>query len=519
MLSGLSFQGRGNFGKLDGDYENGTRALDDHRYEDAVRRFDAVIDGKSPRADGALYWKAYALNRVGRRDDALAALTALRRDYPNSRWLNEAQALEAEVKQGSGQAVSPTQETNEDLKLMAINSLMGADPDRAMPLLEGLLKGNGTPKEKDRAMFVLTQNRSQRAQQILAEYAKGAGNPDLQMRAIRYIGMSGTNDGRQQLVSIYNGSNDAGVKRQVIQSLLISNGREPLFTIAKNEKDEELRRDAIRQLGAMGASDQLLQLYASATSADNKIAILRSLAISGSASFGGNAHAPVRIGERSDGEESGDRRALCARRCKSPDRPGTEGKRYDDEEVHGGAAVADAQQGSYGLHDGAAEMKILVTAFLATVCVWAQQPQVENAKVEARTLAGSLATDLSSRGAGPFWAAWSEPMIPGRQGDMCWSNGGNWNEHATGAPVRLEGQTSLVVLVRMENAQVDQIRVATFDCRFDGGGLPFYWLNAVPPAESVNWLKAEVEGARGNAFGLRDTCDQPAVGTRGRSGA
>jgi hypothetical protein len=284
MLSGLSFQGRGNFGKLDADYDNGTRALDDHRYEDAVRRFDAVIDGKSPRADGALYWKAYALNRIGRRDDALAALAALRRDYPNSRWLNEAQALEAEVKQGSGQAVSPAQETNEDLKLMAINSLMGADPDRAIPLLEGLLKGNGTPKEKDRAMFVLTQNRSQRAQQILADYAKGAGNPDLQMRAIRYIGMSGTNDGRQQLVSIYNGSNDTGVKRQVIQSLLIANGREPLLTIAKNEKDEELRRDAIRQLGAMGASDQLLQLYASETSADNKIAIMRSLAISGSTS-------------------------------------------------------------------------------------------------------------------------------------------------------------------------------------------------------------------------------------------
>ncbi len=144
-------------------------------------------------------------------------------------------------------------------------------------------------------------------------------------------------------------------------------------------------------------------------------------------------------------------------------------------------------------------MKILVTAFLATVCVWAQQPQVENAKVEARTLAGSLATDLSSRGAGPFWAAWSEPMIPGRQGDMCWSNGGNWNEHATGAPVRLEGQTSLVVLVRMENAQVDQIRVATFDCRFDGGGLPFYWLNAVPPAESVNWLKTKVAGTHSDS--------------------
>jgi hypothetical protein len=139
-------------------------------------------------------------------------------------------------------------------------------------------------------------------------------------------------------------------------------------------------------------------------------------------------------------------------------------------------------------------MKILVTAFLSVGCAFAQQPQVENAKLETRTFAGSLASQLMSPGTGPFWAAWSEPMIPGQHGDMCWSNGDNRDEHAAGAPVRLEGQTSLVVLVRMENAQVDQIRIASLDCRFDGGGLPFYWLNAVPPAESVNWLKAQVGG-------------------------
>jgi hypothetical protein len=150
-------------------------------------------------------------------------------------------------------------------------------------------------------------------------------------------------------------------------------------------------------------------------------------------------------------------------------------------------------------------MKILVTAFLSTVCVWAQQPQVENAKFETRTFAGSLASQLSALsngGAGPFWAAWSEPTIPGRHGDMCWSSGDNWNEHATGAPVRLEGQTSLVVLVRMENALVDQIRIASLDCRFDGGGLPFYWLNAVPPAESVTWLKVQVGGSRSDSATL-----------------
>ena len=273
----LMLQARSRSGRGDAAYDAGARALDDRKYDEAVRRFTTVIDNKEPRADGALYWRAYALNRIGRRDEALASIAALRRDYPNSHWLNDAQVLEAEVKQGSGQAASPADETNEELKLMAINSLMSADPDRAMPLLEGLLKGSSTPRVKDRAMFVLTQNRSARAQQILSDYAKGAGNPDLQLRAIRYIGMSGTTEAQQQLIAIYGASSDAAVKREVIRSLMSARGRDALFNLAKSEKDEDLRGEAIRQLGGLRATDQLGQLYTSETSADNKVQIIRSL--------------------------------------------------------------------------------------------------------------------------------------------------------------------------------------------------------------------------------------------------
>jgi len=265
-----------NFGG-DGAYDSGTRLLDERKYDEALQRFNAVIEAKGGRADGALYWKAYSLNRLGRRDEALATLTALRRDYPQSHWLNDAQALEVEVKQGSGQSVAPNDESNEDLKLMAINGLMNADPERAIPLLENLLKGSSAPRVKDRAMFVLTQSRTPRAHQVLTDYAKGAGNPDLQIRAIRYIGMSGTAEAQQQLVTVYASSGDVAVKREIIRSLMVSRGRDPLFNLAKNEKDSDLRLEAIRQLGAMRATDQLTQLYASETSPDIRVQILRSL--------------------------------------------------------------------------------------------------------------------------------------------------------------------------------------------------------------------------------------------------
>jgi hypothetical protein len=258
-----SFRGR------DDAYNAGTRALDEHKYDEAVQHFDSAIQQDPSRAEGALYWKAYALNREGKRDDALAAIAQLRRDYASSAWLHDAQALEAEVKQSNGQPVSPAQESNDDLKLLAINSLMNADPERALPLVENILKGNSGPSVKDRALFVISQNKAPRAQQALLDYAKGGGNPDLQLRAIQYVGMSGTKEAQQQLVSIYTGSSDARVKSAIIQALMQSHASDQLMNIAKSEKDAGLRGAAIRNLVmARGVSvEGLAELYGSSDTA------------------------------------------------------------------------------------------------------------------------------------------------------------------------------------------------------------------------------------------------------------
>src|SRR2546426_5022323 len=127
-------------------YDNALEAVDEARWEKAAAKFDKVVKGSGPRADAALYWKAYAFNRLGRRDDALATLGELGRTYPQSRWLKDAKALEVEVRQSTGQPVRPENETDEDLKVIAINGLQHTDPERAVPLLEKVLQGSGSPK-------------------------------------------------------------------------------------------------------------------------------------------------------------------------------------------------------------------------------------------------------------------------------------------------------------------------------------------------------------------------------------
>jgi HEAT repeat protein len=280
-LAGLGFQAQQSTGE-DKDYRRGRTALDAGRWEDAIAAFSDSAARKGAAADGALYWKAYAQNRAGQRDAALATLGALRQQYPSSHWLNDAQALEVETRARAGAPVNPAAESDEDLKLVAINSLMQSDPKQALPILEKLLKSNNSPKLKERALFVLTQSGSPEARKILSDIARGGSNPDLQRAAIRNLGMLGSEDASRELASIYASSADKEAKRAILQAFMISGSHEFLVNAAKTEKDPDLRRAAIHELGVSGGQEELWQLYQSEGSVENKEEILKSMFVGGS---------------------------------------------------------------------------------------------------------------------------------------------------------------------------------------------------------------------------------------------
>ncbi len=262
-------------------YQDGTQALDEHRWEKAVEKFSEAASLGGPRADGALYWKAYGQNKLGRRADAVSTLSQLEKSFPRSRWLNDAKALGMEVRQASGQKVAPENENDEDLKLIAINGLLNSDPERAIPLLEKFLQGSQPPRLKERALFVLGQSDSPRARQILAQIARGNGNPDLQRKALEYLGMFGGKESQQVLGDIYASSKDTDLKRTILHGLMVGGAREPLLAAAQNEKDPELRADAIRQLGMMAAQAELWQLYEKEPSLKVKEDILQAMFMGG----------------------------------------------------------------------------------------------------------------------------------------------------------------------------------------------------------------------------------------------
>jgi len=263
-------------------YSRGKSYLDRKEYDRAVDAFSRVIEDKGSRADGAYYWRAYAQNKLGSRDQALAGLDELQKSFPNSRWLDDAKALQVEIRSQTGKPVSPESATDEDLKLLALNSLMNTDPERSIPMLEKLLRSSNSPKVKERALFVVAQSQSPAARNLLAGMAKGGGNPDLQSKAIEYLGIYGGHDNLQVLVDIYKSANDAQVKRTILNSFMVSGSRDNLLAVAKSESNPELKVHAIQLLGNVGGSADLAQLYSAESTPEVKRAIIEGLFISGS---------------------------------------------------------------------------------------------------------------------------------------------------------------------------------------------------------------------------------------------
>src|SRR6202045_3192226 len=250
-------------------YDNGREDLDEDRYDRAAAKFKELADMNGPRTDAALYWKAYAENRLGKRDAALATIADLKRRFPQSRWQRDASELEIDVRQHTGQPAHPETQSDDDLKMLAIQGLMNSDPERAMPLLEKALNGTATPREKSKALFVIAQSGSPQAREVLGRIASGQSNPELQRKAVEYLGMFGGGTARKTLAEVYAKTSDESVKRAILKSYMISGDKEDLFAAARSEKDLALRRQAIRQLGLIPGVDELQQLYKNEITAED----------------------------------------------------------------------------------------------------------------------------------------------------------------------------------------------------------------------------------------------------------
>jgi HEAT repeat protein len=146
----------------------------------------------------------------------------------------------------------------ESLKMEALQALMSAPPERALPIVAKVLKGNGSDELKEHALFVLGQIDLPEARTLLLETAR-TGDVELRREAIRAIGIGGDHDALKDLGSLYAGG-DRDAKEAVLEAYLIADYRKGVYDIAANTKDPDEFEMAVEKLGAMGATEELRAL-------------------------------------------------------------------------------------------------------------------------------------------------------------------------------------------------------------------------------------------------------------------
>jgi HEAT repeats/Outer membrane lipoprotein len=264
-------------------YWEGQAALKDSDWSKALKLFEdleKLLRKNEPEsADAALYWQAYALAQSKRTAEAKGVIERMRRQFPESRWNKDADALlvqtqpTAHIDAGSG---------DEELADIAVQALMSAPPERALPLLKKVLSSSRPLTTKKRALFVLSQLGTSEAFDAIIDTAKNASEPELRDEAIRMLGVSGSRAALERLSDIYATSTTAQDKRRVLEAWLIADRKDLVYAAARDESDESVRRKAIEVLGAMSASAELAQLLDTTRDAHNRHAIIQSLGVAGS---------------------------------------------------------------------------------------------------------------------------------------------------------------------------------------------------------------------------------------------
>jgi HEAT repeat protein len=158
----------------------------------------------------------------------------------------------------AAQTAGNANDDTEQLRMAALEALISAPPEKALPIAAKVVRGNYSDALKSRALFVLSQIELPEAQQMLLETAK-TGAATLRTEAIRMIGIGGDTSALAGLKDIYAGGDEA-IREAVLDAYLIADDADAVYQVAIAASNDKEFEAAVSMLGAMNARDELHQL-------------------------------------------------------------------------------------------------------------------------------------------------------------------------------------------------------------------------------------------------------------------
>jgi HEAT repeat protein len=295
-------------------YRLARQAITDGDYRRAANLLKEVADKypQSGAASDALYWRAWALNRLGtdRRnsrdlDDALDAIDRLEKNYPQAGTMADARALRGTIRSaqaslGDANAASDVARearglsqqrscggsaADEEVRMAALDGLLQMNSEDAIPILKDVLKQRDPCKIEIRkkAIFLISQKRGSDVAATLLDVARTDPSIDVRGDAIFWLSQSRSELAIPALDSVLFQSTDEEIRKKAIfalsQQARDERARAALRRAAENEKfPEELREEAIFWLGQARVVD--LDYFKALFRKSNKIDLRKKITFS-----------------------------------------------------------------------------------------------------------------------------------------------------------------------------------------------------------------------------------------------
>jgi HEAT repeat protein len=250
----------------------GRELVGERKWAAATAKFNDLIRAypRDKNLDAALYWLAFCLERQSKAQEADQTLERLIKEFPRSEWIDDARALrigladtlgnletvkrvlelhEIDVEEWRRRRERVDQE--ESLRLIALQSLFQADPERAMSVAVGFLSqdSKASPTIQEATLGLIARHGGEKARPALIDTARNQTIAEsVREQAIYWIAHQNREQAAEALIQLCDGEKTSKLKERLLYWLAHSNderARAKIVEVARDDSSSDLRERAI----------------------------------------------------------------------------------------------------------------------------------------------------------------------------------------------------------------------------------------------------------------------------------
>lgn len=256
-------------------FRQGRDLITEEKWPVAAARFNSFIDQfpSDKNVDAAFFWLAYAQRKQNKYREADDTLARLINEHPRSTWARDARKLRVEIAPFIDPQVAEraARDADVEIKVIALQSLCQADPQRCVSLVGDVLRG-GTQSPlrlKEAAITLLGRYGGKDAIPALTGIARNDTDEKLRVKAIAALGATDDESVLELLkeLGMRTDFSDYGVTDSALHALVEHDSPRAvrmLGDIALGGKNLEARKHAVSLLARRKgeeAVDELFRIY------------------------------------------------------------------------------------------------------------------------------------------------------------------------------------------------------------------------------------------------------------------